>query len=167
MLLAASGYAPGDITIHMFTIAIDSEAAQLMQAQLKEGGINLEVDITETMVGFTKMNTGDYEMYNGESMLDPNRNLWSLDGRLPPSSTLGGSLYQDEEFYKLLDAAYYELDDAKRIEAYGAIQDYVIEHCIEIGLTTTVAIIARSSGVTGVNLSSVGYLDPTFMRPVA
>lgn len=159
-LLAEAGYENG-LEVHLNNVlAGDVTLAEMIQADLAKGGITADITVVESGTGITNMMDGNYDMYKGSiGNWDIERSLNGVDGRLPPMMALGGAQYKDEKLFSLIDAAKTEMDDAKRLDAYGEVQDYVRENAIVLGLCSGVSINAVSSDIAKIKYDCMGYVD--------
>lgn len=121
-LLAEAGYPNGfEIKINVSS-DIRNRAAQIIQAQLKEVGITVDINMYEFGAFLDMLQNGDDEMFilgwsNGN--VDPERSTTALfHGDYTGKNGNNYSFMQDDELDAILDAASSELDNDKRMELY-------------------------------------------------
>lgn len=121
-LLAEAGYPDGfEIKINVSS-DIRNRAAQIIQAQLKEIGITVDINMYEFGAFLDMLQNGDDEMFilgwsNGN--VDPERSTTALfHGDYTGKNGNNYSFMQDDELDAILDAASSELDNGKRMELY-------------------------------------------------
>lgn len=166
-LLEEAGYGNG-ISIQLTAMATQQAAAEIIQENLRQAGIEVEVTINETPTHFQWLHDGTYDMHIADlSAVYYTENLRLVDGRIPTSVVYGGANYQNEEFYPLLDEAYNAYDMNERIAAYKACQDYMKEHYLVVGTNTTVGLELTSAGLSSPGLTGYGWADYTQVRPIA
>lgn len=125
-LLAEAGYPDGfEIKINVSS-DIRNRAAQIIQAQLKEVGITVDINMYEFGAFLDMLQNGDDEMFilgwsNGN--VDPERSTTALfHGDYTGKNGNNYSFMQDDELDTILDAASSELDNSKRMELYKEAQ---------------------------------------------
>lgn len=170
-LLAEAGYDesnPLTLSLMMPSEGDNEVMAQLVQAQLAKGGINVEIEMLEIMAFLTKLWSGDYQLtITSGDQYDYEKLLYMVDGRIDPATASGGAQYNDAELQALLDECYGETDDAARNELYGQVQDYLLDKHIVIGICNQVGVVAHSAAIEGVSLNISSMVDVSGMHPVA
>lgn len=170
-LLAAAGYDesnPLTLKLMMPSEGDNEVMAQLVQAQLAKGGINVEIEMLEIMAFLTKLWSGDYQLtITSGDQYDYEKLLYMVDGRIDPATASGGAQYNDADLQALLDECYGETDDAARNELYGQIQDYLLDKHIVIGICNQVCVVAHSAAIEGVSVNLSSMVDVSGMHPVA
>lgn len=122
-LLADAGYPNGfDLEIITFgTIRVVADAAQVLQAQLQEAGINATVNIQEFGTFVQNWRNSDFDAF-----VSLNAGTPDPDGYLYRTFYTGGSTnvfkYSDPEVDALLDAGQTTVDAAARYEIYAELQ---------------------------------------------
>jgi peptide/nickel transport system substrate-binding protein len=126
-LLAEAGY-PDGLSI---TISVSGEEkklqAQVLQEQLSAIGITASIEELDIATLKTKLKEADYEMslYNwANDSSGPDNNVRPL---LRSGSGSNRSHFADPYIDDLMDKALVELDEAKRLEMYHEIQEYVLD----------------------------------------
>lgn len=161
-LLTEAGYADGLSISAKFSG--DSTLYEVIQSQLRKGGVELELIPTEYAGLKSSMREGTYDLYiDVVKTTDIIQTFQLLDARVGYANNAGGCQCTDEELFAILDEVYAELDDAAALEKYAELQDYVRENHVIIGLYDSLVYTAMSNDysdpvfdMTGsVNLSSV------------
>lgn len=170
-LLAEAGYNadnPLKLKLMMPSEGDNEVMAQLVQAQLGKGGIEVEIELLEIMAFLTKLWSGDYQLtITSGDQYDYEKLLYMVDGRIDPATASGGAQYNDDELQALLDECYAETDDAARNDLYGQIQDYLLDKHIVIGICNQVSVVAHSAAIEGVSMDISSMIDVSGMHPVA
>lgn len=169
-LLAEAGYGednPLVLELMMPSEGDNQTMAQLVQAQLAAGGIEVELDLLEIGAFLQKLWSGNYQLtITSGDQYDYEKLLYMVDGRIDPATASGGAQYNDAELQALLDECYTETDDAARNALYAEIQAYLLEKHIVIGICNQVNVLATSASITGATLNISGNVNLTTCRPV-
>ena len=164
-LLAEAGYGEG-FTLEMTNMATQQAQGEIIQENLRQGGIEVNITINETPTHFQWLREGNFDLtISNLSPMYYTENLRLVDGRIDSSVVYGGALYKDDNFYPLLDAAYSAFDMDERIAAYKACQEYMKEHRVVVGTHTTVKLELTTAGLTSPKLTAMGYADYTEVHP--
>ena len=164
-LLAEAGY-PDGLTLEMTNMATQQAQGEIIQENLRQGGINVNITINETPTHFTWLREENYDLtISNLSPMYYTENLRLVDGRIPTADVSGGANYKDENFSPILDKAYEAFDMDERKAAYKECQDYMKEHFVCVGTHTTVKLELTSGGLTAPGLTAMGYADYTKIRP--
>lgn len=165
-LLAEAGY-PDGITLEMTNMATQQAQGEIIQENLRQGGINVNITINETPTHFAWLREENYDLtISNLSPMYYTENLRLVDGRYSTADVSGGANYKDENFYPILDKAYAAFDMDERIAAYKECQDYMKEHFVCVGTHTTVKLELTSAGLSKPGLTAMGYADYTMIRPM-
>lgn len=165
-LLADAGYADG-VTIKSFGLQSDQATLELIQSMLSAANITLEIELVEAAAGFSKMGSGDYELYLGASYgFDPVRVMNRVDGRIEPAQAGGGAVYNNDELNALIDVARASTDDAERMQAYADVQHFIIDKTLCIGLYMDCVRFGVNQDIGGAVYDGNGYLYLANLRPV-
>ncbi len=168
-LLEQAGYGESNpLTLGLMMPAEgDNETmAQLVQAQLAEGGINVEIEMLEIGSFLQKLWGGDYQLtLTSGDQYDYEKLLYMVDGRIDPATASGGAQYDDPDFQVLLDKCYGETDDAARNALYAEIQNFLLEHHIVIGVCNQVNVTAMKAGIGGLSLNISTCPDLSVCKP--
>lgn len=166
-LLEEAGYGDG-VTIKSFGLQSDQATLELIQSMLSAANISLEIELVEPAAGFSKMGSGDYELYLGASYgFDPVRVMNRVDGRIAPAQAGGGAVYNSDELNALIDIARASTDDAERMQAYADVQHFIIDKTLCIGLYMDCVRFGVNNDIGGAVYDGNGYLYLTGLRPTA
>ena len=166
-LLAEAGYADG-FTTEMYGTSETRAVMEMIQSCLLKANIQTNISTVDGSSEITKMNEGDYILHCGFAYnYDQYSLLDRFDGRLEISKSGGGSHYQSEEIYEMIDRCRAAIDLAEQQEAFAVLQDFIRAHYIVIPLYTEVGYQAVRAGITGGNFNDLGYINLTTIRPVA
>lgn len=165
-LLTEAGY-PDGITLEMTNMATQQAQGEIIQENLRQGGINVNITINETPTHFQWLREENYDLtISNLSPMYYTENLRLVDGRYSTADVSGGANYKDENFYPILDKAYAAFDMDERIAAYKECQDYMKEHFVCVGTHTTVKLELTSAGLSKPGLTAMGYAEYTKIRPL-
>ncbi len=166
-LLEEAGYGDG-VTIKSFGLQSDQATLELIQSMLSAANISLEIELVEPAAGFSKMGSGDYELYLGASYgFDPVRVMNRVDGRIAPAQAGGGAVYNNDELNALIDVARASTDDAERMQAYADVQHFIIDKTLCIGLYMDCVRFGVNNDIGGAVYDGNGYLYLAGLRPTA
>lgn len=156
-LMAEAGYADGlTVTIKLNQSTSYTRPAEIVQAQLRQIGINLEFELMERAAYLSDVTTDanyDITLYMFTAGY-PDAD-YVLYGRLH-SSNIGSTnylKYSNPEVDELLDQARASSDDAERKQLYYKVSEYVRDEVPFIPLMTDNVCIAANSALTGVQAS--------------
>lgn len=156
-LMAEAGYADGlTVTIKLNQSTSYTRPAEIVQAQLRQIGINLEFELMERAAYLSDVTTDanyDITLYMFTAGY-PDAD-YVLYGRLH-SSNIGSTnylKYSNPEVDALLDQARASSDDAERKQLYYKVSEYVRDEVPFIPLMTDNVCIAANSALTGVQAS--------------
>lgn len=124
-LLAEAGYADGFDT--ELSIRDNEIAAQLIQANLADVGINVSIDKMDPATMSEQMQKGNYEMslqYRSGGSADSYLSFYHSKDFGPGGNNM---FYKNDELDALLDASHLELDMEKRNVIYKEIQEHISE----------------------------------------
>ncbi|GAA2180350.1 ABC transporter substrate-binding protein [Brooklawnia cerclae] len=132
-------------------------APSLLQAQLKEVGIDLVIDVRQVSETLSTLASGDFDLY--QSFHGGSGDAGSLIRALDPSGPygkFGEYATTDDEQAQL--SQYFaegiaELDETKREEIYAELQDYIVDNLFVIPLYDRDQDIAVASNVHGLELN--------------
>lgn len=165
-LLAEAGYENG-LTLEMTNMATQQAQGEIIQENLRQGGIEVNITINETPTHFKWLREGTYDLtISNLSPMYYTENLRLVDGRISTADVAGGANYKDDNFAPILDKAYEAFDMDERIAAYKECQDYMKEHFVVVGTHTTVKLELTTAGLTRPGLTAMGYADYTKIRPM-
>lgn len=165
-LLNEAGYGDG-VTIKSFGLQSDQATLELIQSMLSAANITLEIELVEPAAGFSKMGSGDYELYLGASYgFDPVRVMNRVDGRIEPAQAGGGAVYNNDELNERIDVARASTDDEERMQAYADVQHFIIDKTLCIGLYMDCVRFGVNNDIGGAVYDGNGYLYLANLRPV-
>ncbi|MUT67533.1 ABC transporter substrate-binding protein [Paenibacillus sp. NEAU-GSW1] len=133
-----------------------NDIAAIVQQQLKEIGIDVQVDITKDIATKVFVND-DYDIYgNSQVNSDPNA-LYQFYHTPAAGARLTLSGYSNPELDKLLEQGAVEKDEAKRIDIYKQAQHHIIDNAIIIPIYVFPYTIAAANSVQGLKLDALAY----------
>lgn len=161
-LLAEAGWADADgdsivelegepFVVEFLTPATDTQrqqASQVLQAQLREIGIDIQIVQQEDGYISDVMSAGDYDMgFDSVLWRDPDVFAWLLtgDGRNYPQ-------YDNPDVLEKLNAARTILDPVERTAAYAELQHIWLEDVVEIPLWQRRSYVAARTWVQGLRV---------------
>ena len=161
-LLAEAGYANG----LEFTIMPDSAqwatSAEVMQAQLKQIGVNMKIEMLEPAVATARVDSNDYHIllssYGFTSSNDiPLRSLFYSTG------VFNEAKFTDTVLDKLIDDGLFESNRTKRLDIYRQIDQRIMDSAAWLPLFYPDMFVAIRKGVSGVNWAYHGRHDFTYV----
>ncbi|WP_152400280.1 ABC transporter substrate-binding protein [Paenibacillus cellulositrophicus] len=133
-----------------------NDIAVMVQQQLKQIGVDVEVEITKDVRTVVYTN-GNYDLYgNSQVNSDPNA-LYSFYHSYDPKSRPTLPRLASPEVDKWLEEGRVEKDDAKREELYQKIQHYIIDNAVILPIYVFPYTVAASKSVQGLTFDSLGY----------
>lgn len=156
-LMKEAGYEDG-FEIHMSIPESRSTQAQIIQANLKQIGIELTIDLIETGKFWEDLENLDYEMMiMGWSyvVMDPDVGYYSLYKKDDLSGNYTG--YGTDETEALLEAGRVETDQDKRAEIYAELEEIYQTAAVYVPLYWRVDVAAYNSDLTGVEIPPCGF----------
>jgi peptide/nickel transport system substrate-binding protein len=132
-LVADAGYANGLNAEFLLRDGGNKTAAQLIQAQLKKVGINVDIKPVDKASGSQRLYKGDFtmiELYEN-TYADPDSVLYGQNYSTSSADWIGVT---DPALDKLIDAQRREADRAKRREAIRAASRYIADHALSLAL---------------------------------
>ena len=128
-LLAEAGYPDGLTFTLYYAGSLKELMSQVIQSNLKEIGVNVNIEELETAALKSKLKEGDYEacVYAwANDSAGPDNNVRPL---FRTGSSSNRTHYSDEYIDNLMDEALKETDSDKRLEMYKEIQTYILDAC--------------------------------------
>ena len=164
-LMAEAGYPDGfSVTIKLNQSTTYTRPAEIVQAQLRKIGIDLQFELMERAAFLSDVTTNcDYEITLFMFTAGYPDADYVLYGRMH-SGNIGGTnylKYSNPEVDVLLDEARASTDPARRKELYWKVSEYVRDDVPFIPLITDHVCIAANSGLSGVQ-ASAGELHYVF-----
>ncbi len=162
-LLAEAGYADG---FSFALICHDSTAraiAPVLQDQFKQIGVTMAIDERETAVRNTLIAENKHD-----ACMAAHVNLVSADNNLRllfyTGSLNNRMKYSNPELDAKMDAALVEQDEAKRIQMYKEMQQFVVDEALCIPLYVEPMNVAMNKDLEGVKLVATGCHDFTYAQ---
>ena len=158
-LLAEAGYADG-LTLKFRANAVTT-ATSMIQEQLRAGGIELDLVVTERPVHFAELSKGDYDLYYGTQQNGYySEVVRAADGvDYSYADIMGGSSCRDEEFAEICRRCLSTADIDERKAAYAEFQAYYREHFVSVPVHTNVSMIVCRPDLEGFDLYGIGVDD--------
>jgi len=167
-LLAEAGY-PDGFELYATNIAPYKAQGEVIKECLRLGGITWAAELEEIPSHFATARTGNYDIaIRSYNHVDYTEALFNNDGRFPPSRYPAMNQYSgDPEWEKICDAVYYTQDPVERQKAFEVAQQYMVDHCISIGLCTTVRLELVRKGLSAPPVNGAGIVLYQDIRPLA
>ena len=150
-LLAEAGYENLELTLLLNDNTTRRQMSEVIQAQLREIGINIKIEILEWATYLNETGSGESDLF----LLGWTNSSGDADFGMTPilhssnKGTAGNrSFFDNNEFDELLELAKIELDPVKRAELYAKAQDIMNE---EIPLLPLYFLLSSSAIRTNVN----------------
>ncbi|MCI8422254.1 MAG: ABC transporter substrate-binding protein [Lawsonibacter sp.] len=158
-LLAQAGYPNGfDVTFAVSEATNPSNAAEVIQAMLKEVGINMSIEKytaatwqTMTLEGTTDFSFGGLTISTADAS--------QVVSHLNSSASQITYRWNDPALDTMIASGMCELDEGKRAEIYQEIQRYVFENVYDIPVLNTYCTLACRDYVQGLESDSRMLLD--------
>ena len=159
-LMKEAGYPDGGISTKLLIAnsAPYTNIAQVIQANLKEIGIDVTIETVEDATLKTMCKNGEQELYlwrwNEDSKVDfVYRDLFYT------GSVSNYHHYSDPHADELIDIVNTEKDQDKRMEAGKELQTYLVDACPQVPLYIANLVIAYNKNLTGTQLFPGGNHD--------
>lgn len=157
-LMQEAGYADGfKTTIWTNDNPVRTRIAQIVQANLKEIGIEVAIDTLEWSSYLDRTSNGEHEMFIlgwTATTGDPDAALYALFHGSSSATAGNKFFYSNDEVSKLLDLGRAEVDEAKRQEYYYEAQELLVEDAPLAALYYANDCAGVSGNVNGFVLSS-------------
>ncbi|GGK16980.1 glutathione ABC transporter substrate-binding protein [Caldalkalibacillus thermarum] len=161
-LLAEAGYPDGfKTTIWTNDNQIRVDIAEVVQAQLKEVGIEVDIEVLEWGAYLEKTANGEHDMFIlgwVTVTADADYGTYALFHSNNHGDPGNRSFYTNEEVDAMLDQARQETDEATRLELYKQIQEYLVDEAPMIYLYHPEYLIGLSPKVNGFWYSPDGIM---------
>jgi peptide/nickel transport system substrate-binding protein len=170
-LLAQAGYSRTGkrlhLTIKISTIEENSRLLAItLQQQLHEVGVDLDIRSFEFATFYADVVKGAFQIYTlrwvGGSNQDPEIFEYTLDSKSFAPRRANRSYYSNPQVDAWIEEARTELDQQKRKEIYGRIQEQVLKDLPSINLWSLDNLIVHTSRVRNVHPEAAGNYD--FLR---
>lgn len=166
-LLAEAGYGEGEIHLTLPAVPPTLAVSNAIAANLIEAGIDATVESMEIPVYLAATDTGDFDLTVQPTFADDILNYVKyFDNRLALNTRGGGIVGGYEDMYDILDTCSGEMDMNKNIEAFGELQDYVIDHSLAKPLYETTIFYAADGDYTFKYYSN-GHINFSTVKPAA
>lgn len=146
------------LTFTLYNAAIDTwkDSAQLVQAQLKELGIDMKIQTFEFGTLLAKAKQGEQQAhFLGYTYTNPDIvYIWFHSSNI--GTGLNVSHYKDSALDKMIEDARLEVDDAKRLKLYENIQKYIVDKALWVPIWTNYIYTAYQPRGKDVKLDSEG-----------
>lgn len=124
-LLKEAGYENGFSTTLFTSGDVRNREAQLIQAQLKEIGIEVDIQLYEWGAFLDSINNGEHDMFLSSwsnATMDPDASTFPLFHSANFGATGNRAFYSNPDVDALIESAQAESDNAKRMDLYKQIQ---------------------------------------------
>ena len=151
-LLAEAGYGDG-LSLKIYVSGdVRNRSAQVVQAQLKEAGIDVDINVYEWGAFQDSINAGEHDMLIlgwTNTTCDPEYSTTPLFHS--KNCGIGGNraFLQDETLDAMIDAASVQTDNEKRLQEYKDIQVYLKELCPWVPLYYKSDMVGRRADLKG------------------
>jgi peptide/nickel transport system substrate-binding protein len=146
------------LTFTLYNAAIDTwkDSAQLVQAQLKDLGIDMKIQTFEFGTLLAKAKQGEQQAhFLGYTYTNPDIvYIWFHSSNI--GTGLNVSHYKDAALDKMIEDARLEVDDAKRLKLYENIQKYIVDKALWVPIWTNYIYTAYQPRGKDVKLDSEG-----------
>lgn len=160
-LLAEAGYADGfTTTIWTNDSPLRASIAEIVQAQLKEVGIEAKIEVVEWSAYLARTSAGEHDMFIlGWTTVtgDADYGLYALYHSSQHGSAGNRTFYSNPEVDKLLDIGRTEPEEQKRLEAYRKAQEIIVEEAPQLFLYFAKDNVGIQKNVEGFKLHPAGH----------
>ena len=161
--LIKAGYKDGlTLTLTIYEGNSNSDVATIVQAQLKEIGIDLIIQSYETGAFFTYTAEGKHEMFLGSWGCvtgDADYGLYAVYHSTAKGAAGNRSFYSNPEVDKLLEEGKVSIDPEKRKEIYEKAQEIIVGDAAEVMLYNRILSVGTQRDIQGLNLHPVTLHD--------
>lgn len=151
-LLAEAGYGDGlDLNIYV-SGDVRNRSAQVVQAQLKEIGVNVDINVYEWGAFQDAINAGEHELLIlgwTNTTCDPDYSVTPLFHSKNRGASGNRAFLNDEKLDGMIDAASSETNEEERFQIYKDIQEYLNEICPWVPLYYKSDMVGRRKDLTG------------------
>ncbi len=158
-LLTEAGYSDG-ITLKFRVYAVTATIS-MIQEQLRQGGINVNIELAEIPVHFAALSEGDFDLcYSLQQFGYYTEPVRCIDGiNYSYSDVRGGTGYKNEEFSKIADRCYSAIDINERKAAYADLQKHFRENYVSVGLFSSNYLCLAKPGIEGIGLRGMAVVN--------
>ena len=157
--LAAAGYSESNPFSFKLSVSAGERKScgELIQAQLKEIGVNVEIVEFDTAGLSTSTTNGEHEA----CLYGCGMNIFGDDSRrlICPGTGVNKSHYDNAEVNELMDLAVAELDDTKRTEYYHEVQQILHDDGAYVPLYSSNGFFAVKEGTGGIDYYPTSHHD--------
>lgn len=151
-LLKEAGYEDGFSATVLTYDRITADLAEIVQDQLKEIGIDLDIEMMETGAYLEATANGDMDMYVGSwgtVTLDADYGLYPMFHSENVGAPGNRSFFENDELDELLDEARKTTDDDERLELYQEAQQIIIDEAPIVPIYHSVLLAGLRDEVNG------------------
>lgn len=151
-LLAQAGYPNGfSFTFRTTTDAEANSRAQVIQAMLKQVGINMAIQSNETATFFADIGKGNFQMYSlsRNGIQDPDFYYVLFDSKNTPPEGQNRGYYTNPRIDQLLTEGRATFDRAKRKPVYDEVQQILADDLPYISLYLQTNVAVMRSNISG------------------
>jgi len=164
--LSDDGYRSKDgrrLTLSVPIVAQFGAGDQLIQDQLKQVGIDLELNVITNAQRADVLGSGQYDLISTYyTRADPGVIQWIVDSRVAGSKAQAVNNFAPEqaaEVQALLDEGVQTVDPTARAAVYAELQDYLIDDALVFPFAERVQLAGVSSRVHGFRFTSESFGD--------
>lgn len=162
-LMKEAGYENG-FSATIFTLGgeADKQTAEIIQANLKEIGIDLAINVTESSAYWDLTDKGIHDMFLGSWGCvtgDADYGLFAVYHSSAKGGAGNRTFYSNLEVDKLLEMAKNETNQEKRKEIYEDIQFRIVEDAPDVMLYNRVLAVGTQRDIEGFNIHPVTLHD--------
>lgn len=150
-LLTQAGY-PNGFDAKLWVTSANSQIGEVVQAQLKEIGINISIESLESGAALERTGKGEHDMYMGSwttVTADPDYALYPTYHGSQKGPAGNRAFYGNSEVDKLLDLGRKTVDEAERLKYYQEAQKLIVEDAPDVQLYYPGRIVGMQSNVQG------------------
>ena len=169
-LLAEAGWQPGPggtlqkdgkpFTFVLFSAPIDTwrRSAQIVQAQLRAYGIQMEIQTFEFGTLLAKLRAGEHQAeFLGYTYTSPDIvHLWFHSSNIGTGLTF--SHHKDPVLDRMIEASRTEVNQRRRLELYRDIQKHIVDKALWVPLWINTNYVAIQPNVQGAKIHSDGFV---------
>ena len=146
------------LTFTLYNTSIDTwkDSAQLVQAQLKDLGIEMKIQQFEFGTLLSKLKAGEQQAhFMGYTYTNPDIvYIWFHSSNIGKGLDL--SHFKDPKLDQMIEQARLEVDDAKRMKLYEDIQKYIVDKALWVPIWTNYVYTAYQPRGKDIKLDSEG-----------
>ena len=158
-----SGVAPGTkIKLTVFEGNSNTQVAEIVQAQLREIGIDMEIESLEVGTFWQYTASGKHDMFLGSWGCvtgDADYGLYAMYHSSAKGAPGNRAFYGNPRVDELLDLGKETIDPARREEIYEEVQKLIVEDAPDVMLYNRVLGVGMQSDLTGLELHPVTLHD--------